>query len=372
MGHPALCRNTTAVYHPHKPTDSPLYRLLLNHFDRFEQVYDERFETGIRSLTTFAYLPVFVAQTAITNICSPFPAVTAGSGVSLCSLTCPSCHAKKVVQFGEVLRENILYPVPHRQYVFSIPIILRKFFLYNRSLLARLATCAADSLLTFFRIALELEEGICGAVMTIQTFGDYTKWHPHIHSIVADGLFRKSGMFYVMPKLNITPLAELFRANVLSMLKKEGLIDDAFIAMIMKWCHTSGFNVDNSVNIARDDDKGITSLAQYIICSPFSTKKITYNGNSGMVTCRSKMTHGKNKKNFSISTAEEFIAAITQHIPDTNFQLVRYFGWYSNKMRGERAKQESIGKESEKAGNEIEIIDISDYKSRKIPLISYK
>jgi hypothetical protein len=29
------------------------------------------------------------------------------------SLTCPSCHAKKVVQFGELLRENILYPVPH-------------------------------------------------------------------------------------------------------------------------------------------------------------------------------------------------------------------------------------------------------------------
>ena len=44
-----------------------------------------------------------------------------GSGVSLRSLTCPSCHTKKVVQFGLHLKENILYPVPHRQYVFSIP-----------------------------------------------------------------------------------------------------------------------------------------------------------------------------------------------------------------------------------------------------------
>ncbi|MFP7755023.1 hypothetical protein ACLG6S_10310 [Thermodesulfobacteriota bacterium B35] len=43
MGHPAPCRNTTAVYHPRKPTDSPLYRLLLNHFDSFEQIYGERF-----------------------------------------------------------------------------------------------------------------------------------------------------------------------------------------------------------------------------------------------------------------------------------------------------------------------------------------
>ena len=152
--------------------------------------------------------------------------------------------------------------------------------------------------------------------MTIQTFGDYAKWHPHIHSIVADGLFRRSGVFYVMPKLDITPLAELFRAGVLSMLQKEELIDDGFIAMIMKWRHTSGFSVDNSVNIARDDDKGITSLAQYIIRSPFSTKKITYNNDSGIVTYRSKMSHGKNRKNFSISTAEEFIPAITKHIPE--------------------------------------------------------
>jgi hypothetical protein len=45
-----------------------------------------------------------------------------------------------------------------------------------------------------------------------------------------------------------------------------------------------------------------------------------------MVVYRLKMIHGKNKKNFSISFAEEFIAAITQHISDKNFQFVRYFG----------------------------------------------
>ncbi|NOR59967.1 MAG: hypothetical protein GQ469_04980 [Methanosarcinales archaeon] len=41
-----------------------------------------------------------------------------------------------------------------------------------------------------------------------------------------------------------------------------------------------------------------------------------YNSNTGMVVYWSKMIHGENKKNFSISTAEEFIAAITSHIPD--------------------------------------------------------
>ncbi len=223
------------------------------------------------------------------------------------------------------------------------------------------------SLLNFLRTALGLEDGICGAIMTIQTFGDYAKWHPHIHSIVADGLFRENGAFYVMPRVGIKPLAELFRANVLSMLKKEGLIDDAFISMIMKWRHTSGFSVDNSVCIARDDEAGITNLALYIIRSPFSTNKISYNDETGIVVYRSKMTHGKNKKNFSISTAEEFIAAITKHIPEKSFQLVRYAGWYSNRMRGERKKQELKEQKAEITDNEIEIIDVSDYKPRKIP-----
>ena len=37
--------------------------------------------------------------------------------------------------------------------------------------------------------------------------------------------------------------------------------------------------------------------------------------------------HAKTKRNFEIFSAEEFIAAITQHIPDKGFQMVRYYGW---------------------------------------------
>jgi len=64
------------------------------------------------------------------------------------------------------------------------------------------------------------------------------------------------------------------------------------------------------------DEVGITNLAQYIIRSPFSIAKRNYNSITGMVIYRSKMTHGRSKRNFSISNAEEFIAAITQHTPD--------------------------------------------------------
>ncbi len=74
---------------------------------------------------------------------------------------------------------------------------------------------------------------------------------------------------------------------------------------------------------------------------------LTYNEKTNAVSYQLKlvlnsysvMTPGKNKKNFQIYTAEEFIAAITQHIPEKSFQMVRYYGWYSNKLRGLRKKQ---------------------------------
>ena len=67
---------------------------------------------------------------------------------------------------------------------------------------------------------------------------------------------------------------------------------------------------------------------------------------------------------FSISSAEEFIAAITQHIPDHNFQLVRYYGWYSSRMRGERRK---MGSDEEDDDTKNDIINVASYKHRKIP-----
>ncbi len=214
-----------------------------------------------------------------------------------------------------MVKTNILYPVPHRQYVFSIPIILRKYFLYNRKLLSELCRSAHESLLVFFRTALGKPEGVIGTVMAIQTFGDYAKWHPHIHSITADGLFDELGVFYCMPKTtDIQPLAELFRANVLKILKRKGLIDDRLIENLMKWRHTPGFSVHNGVRLARDDQKGQTAVAQYILRNPFAQGKINFNETTSMVVYKSKMTHSKGeggKKNFAVYPACDFIAAIT-------------------------------------------------------------
>jgi hypothetical protein len=77
------------------------------------------------------------------------------------------------------------------------------------------------------------------------------------------------------------------------------------------------------------------------------------------------LRHGNKKigRNFAVFTPCDFIAAITQHIADKSFQLVRYYGWYSNKMRGRRAKQAD---EEVPEGDAVELIDVSAHEPRRI------
>jgi len=66
------------------------------------------------------------------------------------------------------------------------------------------------------RRSLQRSAGVPGVVMTILTYGENLNWRPHLHAIVADGLFERSGWFYVMGRASLKPLEELFERDVQS------------------------------------------------------------------------------------------------------------------------------------------------------------
>jgi hypothetical protein len=68
---------------------------------------------------------------------------------------------------------DILKKVPHRHFIFSIPKILRRYCLYDRKLLADLSRCAWESLKIFLQETIPENEPIPGAVIAMQTFGDF-------------------------------------------------------------------------------------------------------------------------------------------------------------------------------------------------------
>jgi len=48
-------------------------------------------------------------------------------------------------------------------------------------------------------------------------------------------------------------------------------------------------------------------------------------------------------RNFQVFDPLDFLAEVTQHIPNTGEHTIRYYGWYSNKSRGMRAKLARLG-----------------------------
>lgn len=65
-----------------------------------------------------------------------------------------------MVELGEWLCTDVLKRVPHRHFVFGIPKMLRRYFLYDRKLLADLSRCAWKSLKVFRRETSHLEASI--------------------------------------------------------------------------------------------------------------------------------------------------------------------------------------------------------------------
>ncbi|MDT8441226.1 MAG: transposase zinc-binding domain-containing protein, partial [Desulfuromonadales bacterium] len=218
--------NGLPVYHPRQPQQSVLWKMLDQHYPAFARDYEQAFRTSygyrravvddvVREYLKCGDLREGFARVRCPDCCHEYLLSFSCKG----RWFCPSCHAKKVVQFGDLLGSTILSSLPHRQYVFTLPKILRVYFRYDRRLLTKLCRCANHSLLRFFRTALNAKSGRLGTVTAIQTFGDYGRWHPHLHLLVADGLFMPNGSFHVMPDIGLKPLQELFRASVLKILK---------------------------------------------------------------------------------------------------------------------------------------------------------
>jgi hypothetical protein len=241
-----------------------------------------------------------------------------------------------VQQFGEFIRHEVARVVPHRQIVLTLPKRLRRAFQFDRGLLDSLCLDAWLSIRDCMRLRLGCPGGQPGVVIAIHTFGDYLNFHPHLHILVTDGLFTGRQTFCICPRNGWDRVEELFRNRVLHTLVGKGRLTAGQAAQMLAW-HHSGFSAHAGYRIQTGDHDALERLAQYILRNPFSLDKMTYLPDSGEVIYRSKRNHATGR-NWERYDAPAFIAAITQHIPQPRQHLVRYYGAYSNRARGELRK----------------------------------
>ena len=122
------------------------------------------------------------------------------------------------------------------------------------------------------------------------------------------------------------------------MLKKEVNLNEFVIDNMMNW-HHSGFTVYCGKTLWSDNEEGLENLARYIIRASFSSERMIYIPASKTKTGAAKVIY-ESKSDTSSKTFEalDWLVQLTTHIPNRGEQMVRYYGYCSNKMCGMRRK----------------------------------
>jgi len=364
-----------------------MFQLLERHFAEFERVYAERFAPSFGH-----WRPIVAGTVAKFLRCGDLHEGFARVKCRACKheffvafsckqrCVCPSCHQKRSLILSDRLAAEVCPPVAHRQFVFTVPKRLRVFFRFDRALLGDLARLAWETVREVYRATLGRDDLLPGALAGIQTFGELIHWHPHIHALVSDGAFDAAGVFHPLPAVAVEPFRELFAHKVLRLLLDRGKITAEVVENIRSWKH-SGFSADKSVRIEAGDRAGLERLLRYIVRCPFSIERVVKLGPGDSVIYRAEhddprrfplpqvaasrrdakpsapAAHGASgplssavvaaaeqalragpARNFQVFEPLAFIAEVTQHVPDAGQHLIHYYGWYSNKSRGLRAR----------------------------------
>jgi transposase-like protein len=347
----------SSIYRPRRPRLSLLYQLIQRYYPEFERTYDKRYQQRygpwrpiigqvIRKFLTCGDLHFGFARVRCPEcrheMFVPF------SCRQRC--LCPSCHQKRTLLSADTIANSICAAVPHRQLVFTIPKRLRLHFRFDRSLLGDLARAAWETVLEVYRRELPRHDLLPGMLAGIQTFGQLVHFHCHIHAIATDGGFSADGSFVALARIETDHLLPVWEAKVFAMLLGAEKINQRTIDEMRNWQH-SGFSVDNSVYLSPGDTFGLERLAQYILRCPFSLARIVRLTEGGSVIYRAEKDEcrrfpgaaspdlrGGPSRNFQVFSALDFLAELTQHIPEKGEHLARYYGWYSHRRRGMRAK----------------------------------
>ena len=173
---------------------------------------------------------------------------------------------------GEVLPD-----VPYVQLVFTIPKMLRKAFLFDRSLYGELCRAAYEATRTFFEAHFPaLEKAVPAMLLAPQSFGSLLNAHAHAHALTSLGVFTRDAIFHPVPEdIDFSPLEDLFREELFKLLLLKEKITPERIELLRSWRH-SGFDVSSDRRIAQGERGELERLLQYMVRAPVSLARLEY------------------------------------------------------------------------------------------------
>ena len=153
--------SSPCIYQPRRPQESALYQLIQSQFGVLADAHEDQFQPRYGLLRREAgraverFLDCGVLDSGFARVrCERCRLEFLVAFSCKVRILCPSCHAKRLEIWSDWLRHELLYAVPHRQYVFTVPKRLRPYFLHERKLLGELCRVAYRTLREFLRTTL--------------------------------------------------------------------------------------------------------------------------------------------------------------------------------------------------------------------------
>ncbi len=269
--------------------------------------------------------------------CSLEHLVYIGCNSRLCSF-CGKSYADK---WSTSLSKK-MFKVPHRHIVLTIPEILWNWLKKHREYWKNYMDCGILTLNEIFSQMIKKKIKV-GAIVVLHPYGKDINFKPHLHILLTEGGFDENKQFISDNFIPADILRKKWQYYVLKEFQNCGLPNN--LASQCYSTYKNGFCVWVDKLGRIKNKKTISKYIGRYIRHPSIANSRIIDYNKKVVTFYYKDKNNGDEIKIIRMPVDEFIESILQHIPETQFKMIRYYGAYSrNNVKSYRfvLKQSSI------------------------------
>jgi hypothetical protein len=140
-------------------------------------------------------------------------------------------------------------------------------------------------------------------------------------------------------------LMRLFRERLLARLVDKHAISQELAKRLISWTHP-GFSAHVGEPIAADDTQALENVAGYAVRNPLSLQRLVYLDGQLAVIYKGLKHNPTLGRNFETMDPLQWLARMSDHIPDPGRYRTHFYAYYAHRVRGDRAAAAQAGQGS--------------------------
>lgn len=265
--------------------------------------------------------------------CASYHNVYFGCNSRLCSC----CGKRYADHWAEKLVENT-FDVPHKHAVFGLPPLLWNELRYHRSAWKVVMDSVIETMKWFYHETCGNVKP--GVITVLHPFGRDIGFKLHVHALVTKGGFDNKGDFIEWNRyVPFKKLHKRWMYIVCGALKEHFPKNASYTQLFDKiWNQygKEGFIVELCKPTLYNKKQLARYVARYVRHPAIADSRILYFDDKSVAFYY--ICHKTQKKEFIVMKIDEFIEAIIQHVPESQFKMIRYYGAYARRTKKIYAK----------------------------------